>query len=67
MQDTAALLCLCAHRILCEVQREGERLGSLIFFDNEPESETNGQRVDSCPKCGQRLGLLGLSAYHQPG
>ncbi len=67
MQDTAALLCLCAHRILCEVKREGERLGSLVFFDHEPKSTTCGEQVDSCPACGQRLGLLGLSACNQTG
>ncbi len=52
------LLCACAYRILCEVRREGERLGFLVFFDGEKASETYQERVESCPRCGERLGLV---------
>jgi hypothetical protein len=37
---TTTLLCACAYRILCELRREGERLGFLVFFDGEKTSET---------------------------
>jgi hypothetical protein len=62
----AALLCTCTHRILCEVRREGERLGLPTFFDDAPESETRGKQVRSCPGCGQRLGLHLLQAQKSP-
>jgi hypothetical protein len=26
--------------------------GFLVFFDNEPKSETYGQQIESCPTCG---------------
>jgi hypothetical protein len=51
------LRCVCGHRILCEVQPEGECIGFLIFFDGKPTGETYGQRVESCPGCGEQLGL----------
>jgi hypothetical protein len=51
------LRCACGYSILCEVRPEGERVGYLAFFDGEPASETYGERVKSCPGCGQQLGL----------
>jgi hypothetical protein len=48
---------MCGHSISCEVQPEGERIGFLAFFDDEPTSETYGERVKSCPRCGEQLGL----------
>ena len=52
-----ALHCVCGHSICCEVRSTGERLGFLAFLDNEPASETYGQRIENCPGCGERLGL----------
>jgi len=49
------------------VVREGERLGVLHFFDDEPKSATYGQRVEDCPGCGERLGLLALFATGPSG
>jgi len=49
------------------VEREGERLGFLHFFDDEPKSATYGQRIEDCPCCGERLGLLALFAASPGG
>jgi hypothetical protein len=48
----ATLGCSCGYPLACEVEREGERLGFLAFFD--------GERIEHCPGCGQRLALHGL-------
>jgi hypothetical protein len=61
MKEAATLFCVCAHRILCEVNREGERLGTLVFFDGDEANETYQERVKSCPGCGEQLGLLVFS------
>jgi hypothetical protein len=53
----AKLRCVCGHRVVCKVQSEGEHIGFLAFFDDEPTSETHGRRVKSCPSCGEQLGL----------
>ncbi len=63
----ARLRCACGHRILCEVQSEGEHIGFLTFFDGEPTSETYGQRVKSCPCCGEQLGLAMLYPKNRSG
>jgi hypothetical protein len=62
LEGIASLLCTCAYQILCEVREEGERLGTLVFFDDRPESETRGKQLTSCPGCGQKLGLHMLRA-----
>jgi hypothetical protein len=62
MKEGARSVCSCAYPIFCEVEREGESLGFLVFFDDEPKSATYGQRIEDCPGCGERLGLLVLSA-----
>ena len=62
-----ALRCVCGYRISCEVQPAGERIGYLAFFDNEPTSETYGERVKSCPRCGEQLGLPLLYRINRPG
>jgi hypothetical protein len=58
--QAVALHCLCGHSILCQVVREGERLGSLVFFDDEVTSSTYGERIEHCPKCGLRLAIHNL-------
>ena len=62
-----ALRCVCGHAILCEVQPGGERIGFLVFFDGEPTSETCGERVKSCPDCGEQLGLPLLYPRNRSG
>jgi hypothetical protein len=62
IKEAARSVCSCAHHLLCKVVREGERLGFVHFFDDEPESATYGQQIEDCPSCGERLGLLGLFA-----
>jgi hypothetical protein len=42
------------------VRQQGECLGFLVFFDDEPTSETLGERIGECPGCNERLGLLTL-------
>jgi len=56
----ATLQCSCGYAILCEVRRLGERLGTSVFFDNEPTSTTHGERVTRCPSCGEQLEFLRL-------
>jgi hypothetical protein len=67
MKEAATLSCVCAHRILCGVSREGERLGTLVFFDGDEANETYQERVKSCPGCGEQLGLLVFSAANRSG
>jgi hypothetical protein len=55
-EEVATLRCTCGHAILCEMQR----LGTLTFFDAGPTSETHGERVESCPGCGEQLEFLTL-------
>jgi hypothetical protein len=59
-REATRLLCECGHNIFCAVRQEGERLGLLVFFDDEPTSETLGERIRECPGCSERLGLLTL-------
>jgi hypothetical protein len=54
------LLCGCSYKVRCEVMRHGERLGELMFFDDEEASVTQGERVRYCPACRSRLTLLSL-------
>ena len=65
--NRAVLRCMCGHSILCKVQPEGERIGFLAFFDDEPTSGTYGQRVKSCPRCGVQLGLPLLYRINRSG
>ena len=65
MKEAASSVCSCAHRLLCEAVREGERLGFLHFFDDEPKSATYGEHIKDCPGCGEQLGLLVLLAQNQ--
>jgi hypothetical protein len=57
VEEAAALRCGCGHGIHCEVRRAGEHLGFLVFVDDEPTSETCGERIESCPGCGEQLGF----------
>ena len=66
LKGLATLLCSCSYHILCELRREGERLGSVVFFDDGPQSETRSQQVTSCPGCGEKLGLHLLRAQKNP-
>ena len=52
-----ALRCVCGHALLCEVRSAGEGIGVLVCFDDEPTSETRGQQVKICPRCGEPLRL----------
>jgi hypothetical protein len=56
----AALGCTCGYPLACEVERERERLGFLAFFDDEPTSSADGEPIQHCPGCGQRLALHNL-------
>jgi hypothetical protein len=59
-EQIATLQCTCGYAILCELRRLGEGLGTPVFFDDEPTSATHGQRVKSCPGCGEQLEFLKL-------
>ncbi len=63
----AVLRCVCDRRIQCEVQPAGEYIGFLAFFDYEPTSKTYGERVKSCPRCGEQLGLPLLYRSNRQG
>ncbi len=61
MQEEAATLqCPCGYAILCVVRSLMERLGAAVFFDDESKSETYGERIESCPGCGEQLKFLSL-------
>ena len=48
----------CGHKIAVELGALGARLATVVlFFDDEPGSDTRGGRVSECPGCGTRLGL----------
>jgi len=53
--DSTWLVCECGRSIRCTVAHEGERLGSLRFFDILRPGEIHGERVSYCPGCGARL------------
>jgi hypothetical protein len=57
LRSLAALRCACSYEIVCEVRPEGQRIGTLDFFDAGRQSGTQLERVTSCPGCGRRLGL----------
>lgn len=70
MQEAIALRCECGHRIRCELIRYGERVGSLVFFDQDEEKEASqirGERSESCPGCGRRLDLVHLLLKDRSG
>lgn len=52
--------CACGYRIGCELWVEGERLGVVRLFDNEEASETYGERLERCPRCGIKVELWEL-------
>ncbi len=58
--EAATLQCPCGYAIVCEVWSLMERLGAAVFFDDELSSETYGERVKSCPGCGEQLEFLSL-------
>jgi hypothetical protein len=60
VQGATAICCGCGYPVSCQVEREGERLGFLAFFDDEPTSPTYGERIEHCPECGLRLALHNL-------
>ena len=62
LEDVVMLFCACSYEILCGVRHQGERLGTLGFFDAGPQSETRDKQVTSCPGCGERLWLHLLQA-----
>jgi hypothetical protein len=66
MEEAFELACSCAYCLVCREIRQGERLGFLSFFDDEPDSQTRGERVLECPGCGKRLGLA-LFFLHPSG
>jgi hypothetical protein len=65
-EEAVALRCGCGHGILCELRREGERLGFLAFFDNEPTSENYTAHVGNCPGCGEQLGISIFFSKNRP-
>jgi hypothetical protein len=48
------------------LERKGERLGLLTFFDDEPLSSTLGERVECCPGCGKRLAIHNVLTKKSP-
>jgi hypothetical protein len=60
VREAVKVTCSCAHRLLYALKEEGDRLGFLLIFDDEPGSTTYGQRVEECPGCGERTGLVAL-------
>ncbi len=58
LEELAALVrCACGYRISVELSDEGARICDVALFDNEPTSDSRGERVRECPGCGVGLGL----------
>ena len=57
LEELVAMRCLCSYAISVELVGAGEQLCTIVFFDDEPMSETCRQRVRECPSCGERIGL----------
>ncbi len=64
-EQVATLQCPCGYALLCEVRSLAERLGVVVFFDDEPTSEAYSERVESCPGCGEQLEFLTLLLRNQ--
>jgi hypothetical protein len=54
-REATRLLCECGQSICCAVRQEGERLGFLVFFDDQEVSKTYAEQVAYCPGCDARL------------
>jgi hypothetical protein len=59
-REATRLLCECGHSICCAVRQEGERLGFLVFFDDQEASKTYAEQVASRTACD----LLGSTTTH---
>ena len=46
----------CGHRIWVEFSWTGHRYAP-VYRDNEEESPTAGEYIDSCPTCGEYLSM----------
>ena len=42
-------------------------MGTVTFVDDVPTSKSHIERVESCPGCGEQLGLLALSPENWTG
>ena len=51
MKQLGLIYCDCAHKIWCEVRYE-EDLVIFAFFDGMETSETYGEKITQCPRCG---------------
>ncbi len=59
VEETFRVSCNCGRLVRAGVLRGGERLGTLVFFDEENVG-TYGQRRTCCPGCGRRLDLIAM-------
>jgi hypothetical protein len=57
--ECVRLYCECGRPVRAGVQYHGERVGTLVFFDDELSS-TCGERLTHCPGCSKQLKLLML-------
>ncbi len=57
-EEAAFVYCECGYRVLCVVRRQGERLGTLAFFDYAEEEVTDEAErcITHCSRCDARLG-----------
>ena len=60
-KQSTSLWCACGYGLAVELRREGERIGTVALFDDEPASDARGERVRECPGCGAALGLHALA------
>lgn len=50
----ARLVCECGHKLWSEYWWNGSN-HQWVFLDDEPTSETYGERVACCPRCGGQV------------
>ena len=58
-EETFRIRCNCGTPVRAGVLRGGERLGTLVFFD-EKSGATHAERITCCSGCGRRLDLIAV-------
>lgn len=58
-EQTFRIRCNCGRPVRAGVLRGGERLGTLVFFDERCGADY-AERITRCSGCGRRLDLLAV-------
>jgi hypothetical protein len=58
--------CACGYGIACELWLEYGGSTFVVPFDNEETSETYGEQVERCRRCGTKLAVPESLWRHEP-